>query len=160
MYFTTGPTPVQDSSLLQVCTGDANDCACLSWTHNGTDKHHPTGFVCEIPADGNGMRRPPQSTRGDIWAEAPIKLQSGESIVVDTSHLNTSTGGIQAVKFGWSFSAGSCCIDLASQQSGLCIPGSCGVMTKQSLLPLNPFFATIDPAKGKCKCPVPQVCDE
>eukprot|EP01043_Picozoa_sp_COSAG02_P067195 COSAG02_NODE_10709_length_1877_cov_1.098988_1_plen_349_part_00 len=156
----TGPTPVQDSSLLQVCTGNAIDCACLSWTYNGTDKHHPSGFICEISADGNGLRRPPQATRGDIWSEAPIKLQSGESITVDTSHLNTSTGGVRAVKFGWSFSAGSCCVDLASQQSGLCIPGSCGVMTKQSLLPLNPFFATIDSTNGKCKCPAPQECDE
>ena len=155
----TGPTPVQDSSLTQVCTGDATDCGCLSWAQNGTG-HHTQGHICEIPVVG-GLARAPQADRGDIWAEAPIKLlPDGASISVDTSGLNMTAGGVHAIKFGWSFSAGSCCVDLASQQSGLCIPGSCGVMTKGSLLPLNPFFATIDAATGKCRCPAPQQCDE
>jgi hypothetical protein len=32
-------------------------------------------------------------------------------------------------------------------------------MTQNSLLPLNPFFATIAP-NNKCVCPTPQRCDE
>ena len=81
-------------------------------------------------------------------------------MVVDTSALNMTGGGVRAVKFGWSFSAGTCCIDLLTLE-GLspCIPGSCGVMTRDSLLPLNPFFAVVQ-ASGKCKCPPPQTCDE
>ena len=97
--------------------------------------------------------------RGDIWALAPVRVLDGAQLSVDTTGLNVSTGGISAIKFGWSFNAGTCCIDLASQQTGLCIPGSCGVMTSESLLPLNPFFATIAPT-GKCVCPAPQRCDE
>jgi hypothetical protein len=157
----TRPGPVLDSSLTHVCTGDALDCACLSWLDKN-DKHAKpptTGWICEIPAEG-GVPRPKQAIRGDIWAEAPITLLADQtSISVATSGLNTSTGGVQAVKFGWSFAAGSCCVDLL-ESTGLapCIPGSCGVMTRDSLLPLNPFFATV--TGGKCKCPAPQVCSE
>ena len=82
---------------------------------------------------------------------------------MDTSSLNVSAGGVHAIKFGWSSGltqisadpatgrvnvlstgSGTCCIDLL-ESTGLapCIPGSCGVMTRDSLLPLNPFFATI-----------------
>ena len=156
----TGPMPVEDSSLLQVCTGSAEDCSCLSWTTNGSKhgKDKSTGMICEIPFDGGPMR-PAQATRGDIWAEAPIRLlPGGQAIVATTSHLNISTGGIRAVKFGWSTGKGTCCVDLASVTTGLCIPGSCGVMTKDSLLPLNPFFAMIGSTSGKCECPAPQVC--
>lgn len=156
------PGPVVDSSLMQVCTGVAEDCACLSWKDN-SDKHAKpgsAGWTCEV-VSGSGMPRAPQPTRGDIWAEAPIKLLPSEtSISVDTSHLNVTMGDVQAVKFGWSFVAGTCCIDLPTHE-GLapCIPGSCGIMTRESLLPLNPFFATVE-ASGKCKCPLPQTCDE
>ena len=155
----TGPTPKLDSSLLHVCTGSAEDCSCLSWKANGTKKHHSTGSICEIPVDGGPMRAP--QTRGDIWAEASIRLvPGGTAIVVNTSGLNMTAGGVHAVKFGWAFQGGTCCVDLTSEMTGLCIPGSCGVMTKESLLPLNPFFATIDGSSGKCKCPAPQQCDE
>ena len=154
----TGPTPVADSSLLHVCTGSALDCACLSWKPNGT-KHKATGFICEIPFEGQEQARPPQPTRGDIWAEAPVTLlPGGTSLAVDTSKLNTSTGGVRALRFAWSEKAGTCCVDAQSQRTGLCIPGSCGIMTKHSLLPLNPFFALIDAASGACKCPLPQQC--
>ena len=53
------------------------------------------------------------------------------------------------MKFGWSIAQGTRCVDLASVVTGPCIPGSCGVMTKDSLLPLNPFFAVISDASGK-----------
>ena len=86
-------------------------------------------------------------------------LPDKASVAVDTSGLNVSTGGIHAIKFGWSENAGTCCIDLL-ENTGLapCIPGSCGLMTSDSLLPANPFFAVIT-ADGKCKCPEPQTCD-
>ena len=86
-------------------------------------------------------------------------LPGGQAIMVSTDNLNISSGGIHAVKFGWSATQGTCCVDLASVTTGLCIPGSCGVMTRDSLLPLNPFFAVIDETSGKCECPAPQVCD-
>jgi len=66
--------------------------------------------------------------------------------------------GVHAVKFGWSSRTGTCCIDiLANTGLAPCIPGSCGVMTRDSLLPLNPFFATI--VGGKCRCPLPQTAN-
>jgi hypothetical protein len=62
------------------------------------------------------------------------------------------------VKFGWSSRAETCCIDiLANTGLAPCIPGSCGVMTRDSLLPLNPFFATV--VGGKCRCPLPQTAN-
>jgi hypothetical protein len=153
--------PIVDSSLMHVCTGNIADCTCMSWMSLGNRKAKPlTGpWVCEIPAEG-GLPRVNQSTRGDIWAPVPIKLLSdAASISVDTSKLNVSTGGIHAVKFGWSFSGGKCCIDLPSNTNlAPCIPGSCGIMTRDSLLPLNPFFAMV--VEEKCQCPLPQTCDE
>ena len=112
--------------------------------------------VSQGQIDGHDMRDSlrrrthAQATRGDIWAEAPIRLlPTGQAIAVNTSHLNISTGGIRAVKFGWSTAQGTRCVDLASVVTGLCIPGSCGVMTKDSPPPLNPFFAVIGDASGK-----------
>lgn len=148
----TRPGPVLDSSLMHVCTGNASDCSCLSWLKQGGQ------WLCEIPFDGQ-VPRLIQPVRGDIWTEVPIKLVDEATISIDTSTLNVTSGGVQAVKFGWSFGAGTCCVDLASN-TGLapCIPGSCGVMTRDSLLPLNPFFAIV--ANGQCRCPAPQICDE
>ena len=125
------PGPVQDSSLMHVCTGSAIDCSCLSWK---AGSHGSNGWVCEIPAEGV-LPRPLQATRADIWTEVPIKLVDGATISIDTSSLNVSLGGVQAVKFAWSFSAGTCCVDLASN-TGLapCIPGSCGPSTPFSPL--------------------------
>jgi hypothetical protein len=83
---------------MHVCTGSAVDCSCLSWKANGTKHDHSAGSICEIPADG-GPTRAPQATRGDTWAEAPIELApDGAGIVVDTSRLNMTTGGVHAVK--------------------------------------------------------------
>ena len=55
------------------------------------------------------------ASTGDIWTEVPIRmLPDKASIAVDTHGLNISTGGVHAIKFGWSESAGTCCIDLPS----------------------------------------------
>lgn len=124
----TVATPVTDSLLTHVCTGDAHDCSCLSWRYTPTGKHTPknaSGWTCEVPFASDLPPGQLQQSRGDIWAEAPITLlDDGASIAVDTARLNVTTGGVQAVSFGWSFDAGSCCIDLPSQ-TGLapCIPG-------------------------------------
>lgn len=92
-------------------------------------------------------------------------LPDKASIAVDTQGLNISTGGVHAIKFGWSESDGTCCIDLLTNtvrfingvaavflympdnmpwqiMQGLapCIPGSCGLMTSDSLLPANPYL--------------------
>ena len=114
-----------------------------------------------MPASNAGTPRATQLTRGDIWTEVSIALLPDKtSISIDTRNLNQTTGGVHAIKFGWSEMGGSCCIDLL-ENTGLapCIPGSCGLMTSDSLMPANPFFATIG-TTGKCKCPEPQVCDE
>jgi hypothetical protein len=155
----TRPGPVLDSSLTHVCTGDEVDCSCMSWKY--TPHPQPGNWTCEVPAGDPGKPRAMQGpVRGDIWTEVPIRvLPDMVSIVVDTTRLNISTGGVHAVRFGWSFADGTCCIDLAAN-TGLapCIPGSCGLMTRDSLLPANPFFATID-EEGKCECPRPQACN-
>lgn len=155
----TRPGPVLDSSLTHVCTGDANDCACLSWLYHPHPQ--PGNWTCEMPLGNAGQPRPMQPTRRDIWTEVAIKLLSDEtSIAVDTQGLNISTGGVHAIKFGWSENDGTCCIDLLENtRLAPCIPGSCGLMTRNSLLPANPFFAAIE-ADGRCKCPAPQQCDE
>ena len=152
------PAPVVDSSLTHVCTGDAEDCACLSWLRTGHPS--PGWWTCEMPSAHAGQPSAKQVTRGDVWAEVAIKvLPDGASIAVDTSGLNVTTGGVHAIKFGWSESDGTCCIDLLEDTHlAPCIPGSCGLMTGGSLLPANPYFATIG-ADGKCKCPEPQICD-
>jgi len=154
----TRPGPVLDSSLTHVCTGDAEDCACLSWKY--IPHPQPGNWTCEMPVANAGQPRATQPTRGDIWTEVAIRLLPDKaSVAVDTSGLNVSTGGVHAIKFGWSENDGTCCIDLL-ENTGLapCIPGSCGLMTSDSLLPANPFFAVIT-ADGKCKCPEPQTCD-
>jgi len=150
--------PVVDSSLTHVCTGDAADCGCLSWRR--TPHPQPGTWTCELPSAHAGQPSATQVTRGDIWAEVAIKvLPDGASIAVDTRGLNFTTGGVHAIKFGWSESDGTCCIDLLENTHlAPCIPGSCGLMTRGSLLPANPYFATIG-ADGKCKCPAPQACD-
>eukprot|EP00040_Diaphanoeca_grandis_P030747 m.182539 g.182539 ORF g.182539 m.182539 type:complete len:226 (-) comp32119_c11_seq1:254-931(-) len=153
---------IADSSLMQVCTGSAEDCGCMSWNDNSVHPKKPPlpGWTCEIPSDGSPERQP-QLIRGDIWADAPISLLGdGASVVVDASNLNMTMGGVHAVKFGWSFMSGACCVDqLTLDGLSPCIPGSCGLMTRDSLLPVNPFFATVTPT-NKCKCPLPQTCDE
>lgn len=154
----TRPGPVLDSSLTHVCTGDVEDCACLSWIHHPHPQ--PGKWTCEMPVANAGQPRAMQPTRGDTWTAVAIKLLPDQtSVAVDTSGLNVSTGGVRAIKFGWSESDGTCCIDLL-ENTGLapCIPGSCGLMTSESLLPANPFFAVIG-ADGRCTCPEPQMCD-
>ena len=150
--------PVLDSSMTHVCTGDADDCACLSWIQHPHPQ--PGTWTCEMPAANAGQPRPMQATRGDVWAEVAITvLPDGASIAVDTRGLNVTTGGVHAIKFGWSEKDGTCCIDLLENTFlAPCIPGSCGLMTGGSLLPANPYFATIG-ADGKCTCPEPQTCD-
>ena len=155
----TGLAAEPDSSLMHVCTGDVHDCSCLSFGFNGTKQHgHYHGIRCEMPADG-GPPRAPQAVRADVWTEVPVML-SGSSIVADLSKLPTSAGAVHAVKFGWAIGHGTCCVD-QSWMKGLapCVPGSCGIMTAQSLLPLNPFFALVN-SGGKCSCPPPQICAE
>jgi hypothetical protein len=90
----------------------------------------------------------------------PVKLLGSNTIAVDLSAVNVSTGAISAIKFGWGWSHMDCCTS-PEVQAGLapCIPGSCGIMSAASLLPINPFFATLT-AAGSCRCPAPQVCDE
>ena len=66
----TRPGPVQDSSLMHVCTGSAVDCSCLSWTSAPLDTK---AWVCEIPAEGI-VPRPVQIARNDIWAEASVSI--------------------------------------------------------------------------------------
>jgi len=107
----TRPGPVLDSSLTHVCTGDAEDCACLSWLH--TPHPAPGNWTCEMPASNAGEPRSAQLTRGDIWTEVAIKLLPDKTAIsIDTHHLNETTGGVHAIKFGWSEMQGSCCIDL------------------------------------------------
>ena len=96
---------------MHVCTGDARDCACLSWRSLERNKRADpqTGpWICEIPADGT-LQRSNQTTRGDIWAPVKITLLPDQaSMSLDTSGLE----GVHAVKFGWGSRAGTCCIDI------------------------------------------------
>jgi hypothetical protein len=152
------PVTQLGSMMTQVCTGDAEDCACLMWHH--TPHPNPGNWTCEMPAAHAAVPDPMKISRGDIWTLVDIKvLPDGASIAVDTSGINVTTGGVHAIKFGWSESDGTCCIGLsANTYLSPCIPGSCGLMTAGSLLPANPYFATIG-TDGKCKCPEPQTCD-
>ena len=89
-----------------------------------------------------------------------MSVVDNRSVIVDISDVNITAGPVLAVKFGWGFNNMDCCTN-PDVASGLapCIPGSCGIVTKNSLLPANPFFAVLTRG-GKCRCPVPQKCDE
>ena len=117
-----------------------------------------------MPADG-GPPGPILNTTGhmgrqDVWQGVPVSVVGDHSVSVDLSAVNTTAGPVLAVKFGWGFDNMNCCTD-PDVAAGLapCIPGSCGIVTEKSLLPANPFFAVLT-LKGKCKCPLPQICDE
>ncbi len=70
---------------------------------------------------------------------------------------------VSAVRYGWPISNGAdtCCPTKRVQQEGLepCVPGSCPIITANTSLPANPFYAVLDAATGKCSCTPPQVCD-
>jgi len=67
-------------------------------------------------------------------------------------------GTVLAMRYGWPLSTDTCC-PFESVRNGLevCRPASCPVMSAQTNLPLNPFFATM--SGGRCKCTRPQQCD-
>ena len=109
---------------------------------------------CEIPADG-GPPGPVLNTtahpgRMDRWQGVPVRVTGSNTVTVDLSSVNASTGAVSAIKFGWGWSNMDCCTS-PETAAGLapCIPGSCGIMSAKSLLPVNPFFATLS-AAGKC----------
>ena len=51
-----------------------------------------------------------------------------------------------------------CCPDIAVKR-GMepCVPGSCPIITANTQLPANPFYATLE--SGTCHCTPPQTCN-
>ena len=78
-----------------------------------------------------------------------------------TSAPPAAGGVLSALRYAWPlFDDGdTCCPDLASTRGhAACIPANCPVKLSDSLLPGNPFYASITPS-GKCACLAPQSCD-
>ena len=173
-----------DSNGLLLCDGghplaNASICACSGWTPlfcNATttppcNREDNTYWYCE---EGPGVKplhtpemqgvtaektrlgwRPSPNPYGMVWTPAAMKVASAGSVSVDTSALK---GSVLAVRYGWNFNFDTCCPDARFQEGFLpCTPGACPLVTTQSELPGNPFFATIE--DNKCKCMAPQVCD-
>jgi hypothetical protein len=136
-------------------SGDA--CGCLSWHYN----------MCEVPADGGAPRK--MDPKAAKWSFVPVSVgKTASTLDVDLSGLNHTAGNgnghsdvrVHAVKFGWDLKGHPCCESLdIKNKLAPCIPGSCGIMTKNTHLPMNPFFAQIS-EEGKCSCTPPQTCDE
>lgn len=134
-------------STTMVCTGTAKDCGCLSWNY----------AKCEVPADGGAPRNMEPNKAN--WTFVPVSVGKDNTLAVNLAGFNLTNNDVHAIKFGWNYKHGHCCESLdAKHKNEPCIPGSCGIMTKKSLLPVNPFFAQI--SDGKCSCTPPQTCDE
>ena len=105
-------------------------------------------------------------TDPSLWVSAPLAVGGGTdsptadaTLLVDLSEL---TARPRAVRYGWSLANGadSCCpFQAVVDGHQPCVPGSCPILSETHALPANPFFASIDPGHGKCKCIAPQTCD-
>ena len=98
-----------------------------------------------------------------IWLAAPLrvgKFTSDDALVADLSGLNaSSTSKVHAVRYGWPLGDDTCCPTMTIQNAlEVCRPASCPIISAQTFLPMNPFFATCDEETGECACPAPQVC--
>lgn len=105
-----------------------------------------------------------------LWAAAPLRLPAAQgtqaaadapTLVVDVSALRLGPAGPLAVRYGWPLSRGAdTCCPFEAVASGMqpCVPGSCPILTADSSLPANPFYATLD--AGRCRCLAPQTCDD
>ena len=99
-----------------------------------------------------------------VWAPADVRLGAptahGPTLEARLALANASASTtVFSVRYGWPFSGDTCCPH-TTQSTGLevCKPAACPVLSADSNLPLNPFFATISQA-GKCQCMAPQECN-
>ena len=128
---------IDDSSSLMVCVG--------------------------APADQPLCAHTGDSYRGKMWHPAPVTLAATPlSVSVDLSGLAVASGEtVLAVRYGWALNKNNgdtCCPQRAPMEGlSVCVPGSCPIVSSRSLLPANPFYATVE--AGKCKCMAPQTRD-
>ena len=102
--------------------------------------------------------RPRHNPFESIWSLAPLRSSSGGAeLLVDLARVN---GTLLAVRYGWGGRSGDTCCNGQGAAAGLevCRPAACPIMTANTSLPANPFFATFE--SGKCVCAPPQKCDE
>ncbi len=126
-----------DSASLMVCVGDGTaasrgQCASADPYFHG---------------DGNG------------WQAAPVTLGSESATIdVDLSRFELDNMTVVAVRYGWPLGDSTCCPQ-KDAASGLapCVPGACPIVTENTGLPANPFYANV--VGGKCRCLNPQRCD-
>ena len=104
----------------------------------------PCGYSIGKPA--LAIKEPPP-VKGEPTARAAGTPAAAPTLVVDVSALKLGPSGPLAVRYGWPLSRGAdtCCPSKAVR-SGLqpCVPGSCPILTADSSLPANPFYATLD----------------
>lgn len=102
-----------------------------------------------------------------MWISAPLRSTFGSDdsigtgIDVDLKGLFSSQQQVLAVRYGWPLSDGAdTCCPSKLVRDGLmpCVPGSCPIMSSNSFLPANPFYATL--VAGKCYCLPPQTCSK
>ena len=97
-----------------------------------------------------------------LWVPAAAAAGADGATVLLTVPAPPAAGGVlSALRYAWPlFDDGdTCCPDLASTRGhAACIPANCPVKLSDSLLPGNPFYASITPS-GKCACLAPQSCD-
>lgn len=108
---------------------------------------------------GNASQQASCISDATLWVPAAVS-QGTTSSVLAIPASSALSGSILAIKYGWPIDAhaDTCCPSKTVLDGHEpCIPGSCPIITKDSSLPANPFFALI--AANKCRCVRPQVCD-
>ena len=112
----------------------------------------------------------PDNPYQTLWRAAPVRSgPDAHSATVDLSALGGAGAVVYAVRYAWPLADnGDTCCPQASVSGNPhaagganqpCTPGACPLLTKNSQLPANPFFASVtQDGKRTCVCPAPQVC--
>ena len=157
------------------------DALLLQWAHDDqrynmstwNSDDASTMMVCLSPASSSSSSSsssspPPPSpsclTDASMWVATPLLPGSApHKLKADLRGLLKEGQSVLAIRYGWPISQSggdTCCPSrVVSQGTTPCVPGSCPIITANTALPANPFYADITKG-GKCKCMAPQQCDE
>ena len=160
-YFRGEPDPsspektVGGSSMMQVLVNASGFCM---QAVGGPTAGEKGGGLVPCLDDGAGHALPSGTYEsGESWVTVDVALGSGPLGTVEVDLAKAGGRPIFGVRYAWN---GTCC-DNNPPTTGPCPLASCPVMGRYEgdvWLPANPFVAHI--VRGKCKCILPQVCDE
>ena len=124
---------------------DATPAFCVEPQGNGNTSACPTW--------AGGSASVPYNASAGTWFEVDILSGDDSSVTVDLTELN----GTAPVAVRYSWDTLDCC-NRGDEKKFISEPcdDACPITTA-TLLPANPFIATLD-SNGKCACVPPQVC--